>query len=275
VTFPIVLAHGIARFDVLGDRILHLDNTPDPHLDCMHYLKCIRSMLGSHGFSVWHSSVPWAAGVQVRSEQLRLNVLDILGKTGAEKVSIIAHSMGGLDARHMMVNERNAGKIHEKIAALVTISTPHEGSPAADWMLQNLPELPHMLKDLGIAAEGLRDLTTAECAKFNNDAQVQAFEDSMAVDVATYAGQSNMLSTITVLKPFNVLISERQGPNDGLVSVQGAKWQKRDHKGVWDSTDHLNELGHWDLDQIASGESQRDLLSRIHSNYLGIAQSLP
>jgi triacylglycerol lipase len=275
VTFPIVLAHGIARFDVLGDRILHLDNTPDPHLDCMHYFKCIRSMLGSHGFSVWHSSVPWAAGVQVRSEQLRLNVLDILGKTGAEKVSIIAHSMGGLDARHMMVNDRNAGKIHEKIAALVTISTPHEGSPAADWMLQNLPELPHMLKDLGIAAEGLRDLTTAECAKFNKDAQVQAFENSMAVDVATYAGQSNMLSTITVLKPFNVLISERQGPNDGLVSVQGAKWQKRDHKGVWDSTDHLNELGHWDLDQIASGESQRDLLSRIHSNYLGIAQSLP
>jgi triacylglycerol lipase len=259
----------------MGDKILHLDNTPDPHLDCMHYFKCIRSMLNSHGFDVWHSSVPWAAGVQARSEQLRLNVLDILKQTGAAKVNIIAHSMGGLDSRRMMFNDRNTGKIHEKIAAIVTISTPHEGSPAADWILQNLPEVPHILKDLGIVAEGLRDLTTAECAKFNNDAQVQSFENALAVNVSTYAGQSNMLSTITVLKPFNVLIKERQGANDGLVSVVGAKWNKRDHKGIWDSTDHLNELGHWDLDQIASGESQRDLLSRIHANYLGIAQSLP
>ena len=275
MTFPIVLAHGIARFDGLGDRILHLDNTPDPHLDCLHYFKCIRSMLGSHGFNVWHSSVPWAAGVQARSEQLRLNVLDILKKTGAERVSIIAHSMGGLDTRHMMFNDRNAGKIHEKIADLVTINTPHEGSPAADWMIENLSEVPQILKDLGISADGLRDLTTPECAKFNNGAQVQAFENGIAVRVATYAGQSNMLSTLTVLKPFNVLINERQGANDGLVSVQGAKWHKRDHKGVWDSTDHLNELGHWDFDQIASGESQRDLLARIHRNYLDIAQSLP
>jgi triacylglycerol lipase len=232
-------------------------------------------MLGSHGLNVWHSSVPWAAGVQARSAQLRLNVLDILKKTGAEKVSIIAHSMGGLDTRHMMFNDRNAGKIHEKIAALVTISTPHEGSPAADWMLDNLPEVPHILKDLGIAAEGLRDITTAKCAKFNNDAQVQAFENGIAVKVTTYAGQSNMLSTIGLLKPFYLLIKQRQGPNDGLVSVQSAKWLKRDHKGVWDSTDHLNELGHWDFDQIASGESQEALLSRIQKNYLSIAQSLP
>jgi triacylglycerol lipase len=275
MTFPIVLAHGIARFDALGDQILHLDNTPDPHLDCLHYFKCIRTMLGSHGFNVWHSSVPWAAGVQTRAEQLRLNVLDILKKTGAEKVSIIAHSMGGLDTRHMMFNDRNTGRIHEKIAALVTISTPHEGSPASDWMLENLPEVPQILKKLGIAAEGLRDLTSAECSKFNNDPQVQAFENGLAVNVTTYAGQSNLLSTIGVLKPFYMLIKQQQGPNDGLVSLQGAKWRKRDHQGVWNSTDHLNELGHWDLDQIAAGESQDELLARIHRNYLGIAQSLP
>jgi len=275
MAFPIVLAHGIARFDALGDRILHLDNSPDPQLDCLHYFKCIRSMLGSHGFSVWHSTVPWAAGVQVRAEQLRLNILDVLQKTGAGKVSIIAHSMGGLDTRHMMFNDRNAGRIHEKIAALVTISTPHEGSPAADWMLENLPEMPHILKDLGIAAEGLQDLTTAQCAKFNNDPQVQAFENGIAVNVTTYAGQSDLLSTIGVLKPFYMLIKQQQGPNDGLVSVQGAKWRKRDHKAVWNHTDHLNELGHWDFDQVATRESQGDLLSRIQSNYLGIAQSLP
>lgn len=275
MTFPIVLAHGIARFDALGDKILHLDNTPDPHLDCLHYFKCIRTMLTGHGFNVWHSRVPWAAGVKARSEQLRLNVLDVLKKTGAAKVNIVAHSMGGLDTRHMMFDDRNTGRIHEKIASLVTISTPHEGSPAADWILENLSEVPHILKDLGIAAEGLKDLSVAECSKFNADPQVQAFEDNFANSVTTYAGQSNLLSTIGLLKPFYMLVKQQQGPNDGLVSVQGAKWRRRDHKGVWNHADHLNELGHWDFDQVWSGETQGDLLSRIHKNYLGIAQSLP
>jgi len=275
MTFPIVLAHGIARFDVLGDRILHLDNTPDPKLDNLHYFKAIRSLLISRGFNVWHSGVPWAAGVKERSQRLRLNVLDVLKKTNAAKVNIIAHSMGGLDTRHMMFDDRNSGKIHERIASLTTVSTPHEGSPAADWMLENLPEVPHVLKDLGIAAEGLRDLSVAECARFNNDPQVRLFEDSFSGRVTTYAGQSSLLSTIGVLKPFYMLIKQLQGPNDGLVSVQSARWRKRDHAGVWSGTDHLNELGHWDFDQITSGESQAELLSRIHASYLNIAKSLP
>jgi hypothetical protein len=90
-----------------------------------------------------------------------------------------------------------------------------------------------------------------------------------------HAGQSDLLSTIGVLKPFYMLIKQQQGPNDGLVSVQGAKWRKRDHKAIWNHTDHLNELGHWDFDQVTSRESQGDLLSRIQNNYLGIAQTLP
>ena len=40
---------------------------------------------------------------------------------------LIAHSMGGLDARHMIVREGMA----ERVASLTTVGTPHNGTPVA------------------------------------------------------------------------------------------------------------------------------------------------
>ena len=58
--YPIILAHGICRFDQLLNVTFGLDNQDD---DRLHYFKCIRSTLIEDGFTVFHSSVGWAAGV--------------------------------------------------------------------------------------------------------------------------------------------------------------------------------------------------------------------
>ena len=58
--YPIVLAHGICRFDLLLNETFGLDNQDD---DSLHYFKRIRSTLQMDGFTVWHSKVSWAAGV--------------------------------------------------------------------------------------------------------------------------------------------------------------------------------------------------------------------
>src|SRR5262245_43879242 len=105
---PIVLAHGIARFDALRAAIDKLDHEPAAE-DRLHYFRRIRSTLlhGSPTLDVTATDVEFAASVEIRSATLRGQIEKILLRTQAPKVHIIAHSMGGLDARRMMFNDRD------------------------------------------------------------------------------------------------------------------------------------------------------------------------
>ncbi|MDY6950100.1 MAG: hypothetical protein SWE60_01175 [Thermodesulfobacteriota bacterium] len=275
-TYPIILAHGIARFDVGWNRLIDLDNQDDPFLDFFHYFRGIRSRLMQHGFPVYHSSVPWAASVKKRAEQLRRNVGAVLAGAGAEKVNIIAHSMGGLDARHMLFNDRNKGKVHRKVASLTTIGTPHLGTSFADRGIREHGELINVLKRLSLDIEGVRDLTRDACSVFNNNTEVKAFEDDLEdrTELRAYTGSASIENVLAILRRPYRMIKEEEGDNDGLVSVTSALWERAKHKEIWEDTDHLNELAWWDLEQAAT-EGFLDLTRRIHDRYLEIARQLP
>lgn len=277
MTFPIVLAHGVCRFDQLWKETLNLDNTDDPKLDLLHYFKGIRTMLQRHGFTVYHSSVSWGAGVAQRAEDLRRQIRKILSLTGAAKVNIIAHSMGGLDARHMLFHDREQGRIHERVASLTTISTPHAGSPFADWGLEHLPYLIPLARQLGLDLTALADLRLEPCRRFNDDPEVQEFETGLEREILfqTYAGRQDYWGVFEALKLPFYIIEKAEGDNDGLVSVRSAIWRNHYFRGILEQTDHLNELGWWDPAQIFAGESPEQLLQRIHRFYLEVAQNLP
>jgi hypothetical protein len=53
MTFPIILAHGVCRFDVVTNEILKLDNNDDPKLDRLHYFRGVRTMLKAKAWAVW------------------------------------------------------------------------------------------------------------------------------------------------------------------------------------------------------------------------------
>jgi len=277
MTFPILLAHGVCRFDIFPKNLLDLDNNDDPRLDRMHYFKGIRTMLLRKGFTVYHSSVSWAANVDTRAEELRKNILRVLENEQAEKINIIAHSMGGLDARHMLFNDRSNRKIHTRTASLTTISTPHEGSPFADWGLNNIACLIPLARKLGVDLAALADLRTDTCKAFNQQPEVYAFETSCSKEIVfqTYAGRKTSWSVLNVLKvPFSI-IEKEEGENDGLVSVASARWRDEYFKGILEDTDHLNEVGWWDPGRHWKAEGPDQLLSRIHDFYAGIAEGLP
>jgi pimeloyl-ACP methyl ester carboxylesterase len=271
------LAHGVCRFDVVTNDILKLDNSDDPKLDRLHYFRGIRTMLKANGFCVHHSKVSWAADVNTRAEDLRINIEEVLKKENAKKVNVIAHSMGGLDSRHMLFNGRSSNKIHERIASLTTISTPHAGSPFADWGIDNLPHVIPAARLLGLDLNALSDLRTDRCMAFNSDPAVVEFEkeSEKTIRFQTYAGRQEFWGVFDALKLPFYIIEKREGENDGLVSVKSAKWREHYFKRIIDDTDHLNELGWWEPAQVYAAEGEDQLLKRIHKLFLEIAAGLP
>ena len=244
-----MLAHGIARLDVLKQAVEAALKLPETELgDRLHYFKGIKSHLEANGFTARHSNVAFADRVDVRARQLRDQMNDILAETGAEKVHIIAHSMGGLDARHMIVDLDMA----DKVATLTTIGTPHLGTTLADFGIERGgKELIDALEPV-IHLGGFEDLTTDACGMFN--ARAEAQEAANQVVYQTYASFEERKRVFLPLRPSGDFIKAREGENDGLVSVTSQRW-KAELRGSGGITkriaqfdfpvpaDHLNEVG--------------------------------
>ncbi|KAL4399441.1 triglyceride lipase [Malassezia pachydermatis] len=122
---PIVLCHGLYGFDVRGP-FLGLE---------YHYWSATLDLLRNRvGAKVYVHGVPPTGSIQERAESLH----QFLCKQGFEpgqKLNLIAHSMGGLDARHIITHIQPK---EYTVASLTTLSTPHRGSPFMDWCNTNI-----------------------------------------------------------------------------------------------------------------------------------------
>ena len=92
----------------------------------------IKEELQKNGFCVYTSNCDGMGTIENNAEQLKKRIESILQETGAEKVNIIGHSKGGLDAKYL-IDELNMGK---KVASLTCICTPHKGSQVATTVLK-------------------------------------------------------------------------------------------------------------------------------------------
>lgn len=213
---PVVLAHGLLGFDCVrvGD------------LKLREYFVGIGHRLEAVGNRILRSRTHPTGGVRERAEQLRA-FLDRSSPT--EPVHIIAHSMGGLDARCFISKLGGAGRV----LSLTTVGTPHRGSPFADWGVSRLGGLVRpALRTLGIPHGAFDDLTTAACHAFNEEVP-----DAPGVRYYSVAGRCNSrwLSLAWQL-PYHI-VRHHEGDNDGVVSVASARWGADCE--VWDG-DHLN-----------------------------------
>jgi triacylglycerol lipase len=150
-----------------------------------------------------------------------------------EMVHIIAHSMGGLDARHA-ISRLGMG---DRVLSLTTLGTPHRGTAFADWGTKHLgPAVRPFLELFGIPAQAFYDLTRESCARFNDETP-----DDGRVRYFSVAGrfEPDWLTPEWMLP--HGIIYEAEGPNDGLVSVASATWGER--CDVWEG-DHAS-LVNW------------------------------
>jgi triacylglycerol lipase len=94
----------------------------------MHYWSSILSILRKTvGADVIITAVPSTGSITSRAEQLdRFLQVKALGRG----INFMAHSMGGLDCRHLITHLK---PVEYTPLSLTTIATPHRGSPFMDW----------------------------------------------------------------------------------------------------------------------------------------------
>ncbi|MFL5310583.1 MAG: lipase family alpha/beta hydrolase, partial [Myxococcales bacterium] len=147
---------------------------------------------------------------------------------------VIAHSMGGLDARYA-ISRLGLG---ERVASLVTIGTPHQGTPVADLGAGIVPAGVSRALSKVLDVRALHDLTTGSLERFNRDVP-----DAAGVAYCSVVGRSALSHTNPLLWPSHAYLSARSGANDGLVPSASQGWGKVIREV---EADHWAQIG-WSL----------------------------
>lgn len=180
--------------------------------------------------------------------------------------------MGGLDCRYLTSHLTDRPF---KVLSVTTISTPHRGSSFADHFLSTLgpANLPSVLSLLDLLPNGGGDgkafefLTVENMRKFN--------EETPDVPGVKYFSWGAVYDPglIDTWKWSHSVIMEKEGPNDGLVSLKSAKWGT--YLGTLEGVSHLDLIGWINTARYKWAEIMgREVKFKPASFYLGIADHL-
>ncbi|KAI7896402.1 Alpha/Beta hydrolase protein [Mucor mucedo] len=254
---PIVLCHGLFGFDIRGPQNI-------PALQ-FHYWSGVEETLAKLGAKVIVTRVPQAGSIWERSHALHTILKSILvGKN----VNFVAHSMGGLDCRHLLANTQDR-PYH--VQSLTTICTPHRGSPVMDWVRDHvgvgLSQSHNGLHQNSNWSPATTTISTknntlrhdADClpaidklvvnwfdepayahltTDFCNDYFNPNTPDDPSVKYYSYGAAAQLPAWSSLLGLPWRMVQEKEGDNDGFVSVNSAKW------GTYVKTINAD---HWDL----------------------------
>lgn len=211
--YPILLVHGIFFRD----------------WQMFNYWGRIPRELQRNGAAVFYGRQQSAAPVETSAAELKEQIEQVLQNTHSEKLHIIAHSKGGLDARYAIARLGMAGAV----ASLTTVNTPHRGCLFVGRLLRIVPDgivravakrYNAVFRKLGDRDPdfygGIHALTAESCAAFNR-------EVPDVPGVLYQSVMSRMKKRGSAAFPLNLgytLIRPLEGDNDGLVGVESAKW---------------------------------------------------
>ena len=203
--YPLVLIHGAGFRD----------------LKWPVYWGRIPAALETRGAVIRYGLQDCWASTETNAAEIVRRIDEILAETGAEKVNLIAHSKGGLEAR-MAASSLGAG---DRIASITTVATPHRGSKTVDLLFK----MPRGLFNLAafavnnwirVVGDKKPDFL-AVCQGFTTQA-AERFNQSYAC-VMGHPFSDLKLSTA------NYVVKRLEGENDGLVTVESASWGEHPH----------------------------------------------
>ena len=214
--YPIFLVHGVFFRDT----------------KFFNYWGRVPKELETNGAKIFYGNHPSAASISDSAAELKLRIAEILEKTGAEKVNVIAHSKGGLDCRYA-ISKLGIG---QNIASLTTINTPHRGCLFAESLLNKTPD------DIKQKVANAYNFTLGKLGEPNADflAAVNDLTDSKCKELDSEMGTpkgifcqsvgSVLIGSTYGKFPLNFsyhLVRHYSGDNDGLVSEESFSWGEK------------------------------------------------
>lgn len=237
--YPVVLSHGMgAQAEILG---------------IIDYWGSIPDELEDNGADVYITSVNAMDSTASKAAQWRAQILQILAITGKAKINLIGHSHGTLYSRYAISNLGMASKV----ASHTSIAGPHRGSVIADMIMGVIPNVMEpLVGDLidivmsfvmgdvnGNTVANGYDLVRSNMINVFNPNTPNAsgvYYQSYAYKIKNITGAGMLGITWLAMLPF-------EGDNDGLVSINSAKWgnYRGEIEGSWwaGGVNHLAAVG--------------------------------
>jgi triacylglycerol lipase len=230
--YPLLMLHGVAFRD----------------MRYFNYWGRIPRHLKRYGAEIYYGNQEAFGTIAYNGQDIRDRIDAILRETGSEKVNIIAHSKGGLDARYAI----SAFGLGDKVASLTTMNTPHRGCKFADRATQRIKEnhyrLLARLFDNTFRKYGDKNpdfyTTTREFCTEPGKAFNARYADVPGVYYQSYTSVMKKMSSDFLLCIPYFFIRKLGEENDGLVSVESAQWGA--FKGVFRNT-RKRGISHGDI----------------------------
>ncbi|KAI3648368.1 hypothetical protein MP228_006222 [Amoeboaphelidium protococcarum] len=205
---PIVLCHGLFGYDRIGP---------------INYWTGISDVLESQGAKVYVARVSAVGGIEQRAIELERFLEQNLA---GQDVNLVCHSMGGLDARHLIAHLK---KHTFKVRSLVTLSTPHRGSPFMDWIRDHVGVgLAEDARKQDVMAKVMAILDAPAYYNLTTEFLTQKFNPSTPDNpYVKYYSYGATIDNASYLSPLRIpwdIVKAKEGENDGVVSVYSARW---------------------------------------------------
>jgi triacylglycerol lipase len=168
----------------------------------IEYFHGVHQLYEEMGMRVLVPSLPWVGSIEQCAGSLAKQLENESGP-----LHLVAHSMGGLDARRW-ISCLDGGT---RVASLTTLSTPHRGSAASNHICQ--------VRSPFRMFAGAHDLTTDKLERFNRDTP-----DRPDVIYRSYAATRPVEEQPWLVRHYGRIIQLIEGDNDSQVSVSSAVW---------------------------------------------------
>ncbi len=268
--YPLVLVHGIAFRD---------------DLPLFASWGRIPAALESCGARVYQGGQDAWDSHESSAIRLTTRILEILKESGDNKINLIAHSKGGLEARYMISRLDMA----DKVASLTTVCTSHRGTCVADLVSGVIPDRHGLLKFnpvstlaqmFGFRAQdflariigdkrpeaqlAVRELTRPFMDGFN-----QEVPDAHGVYYQSYGAIMKDATDDPVFALTRSILLEYEGESDGMVSTASCPWGN--FRGFITGQDGERGVSHGDM-----VDYRRDLQAGVDipGVYVGVVEDL-